>query len=333
MKKILSIIAAFALLTGCDDGDMTYKKFDFTTATATPCTLATDATTVKYYKLTGTEALILEVSATAFKNQSTIDPETHLNVPYEIPITTSGANTLTYKNYSSAAIASGSVCNIYDDTETNAETWHGEGTLSVITVEDRETTTGKLKGYIHAVTIQNISFYKGDETIIINNNLFGNISRPLGFTFDFSGETETDPPAVDTCEDTNLVYTLKGAEVLTIKLNDFANDFPDDAVKEIDLENNDLDVLLFNVYNGNLTKNVICPVNGVPPITPTIKQQWKASKGTIRIKPREEANIFVHDIYITDDTEFTNTSTGEVFKIKDRGTIDTTENAYFFGTL
>ena len=331
MKKIFCIIAAFALLTGCDDGDMTYKTFDFTGKDVNTCTLATDATTLKYNKLNGSEGLVLELAPTAFKNQSTLDPVTNQQVPYIIDITPSGTNKLTYNNYSTDAIAKQSICSSVVDQ--SAEVWKGEGKLSVVTEILKNATTGKIIGYTHVVTMQNISFYNGDETIIINNNVFGKIERRFDFKFQFAiGNPPT--PNLEKCTDNNLLYTLNANEVLSLKVVDYTNLYADadfiDNVKTLPIGT--VNELTFSTFTSNLTKQAVCESAGGPAPAIPNKEKWKATTGTLRIKRRTEAGGFVYDFYLV-DTQFTNTKTTETFNLDDIAVLNTAEDAYYFGTI
>ncbi|MDV6166844.1 hypothetical protein R1T16_00300 [Flavobacterium sp. DG1-102-2] len=328
MKKIFSLIAAFALLTGCDDGDMTYKTFDFGTDDPTPCTVSADAASLRYYKINASngESLILDIAPTALKNQSTLDANNN-NVPYTITISVSGTNKLTYKNYATNSIAKGSVCNLFD-TDDNAEVWKGEGTLSVITVERR--VKGKLRGYTHAVTMQNISFYNGEETIIINNNLLGNISKDFNFDFNFDATTGGDPTVLK-CSDNNLLYTVKADELLSVSVLDYNAAFnSSNTTLELPLGNDNN--LNFKVFNGTLSTQVICtPAGGGGSITPAQTQFWKATAGKLRIDTVMDLGVAKYKIYAI-DAIFTNTVTGESFALKDIAeTSPDIPNAYYFG--
>ncbi|HYD90274.1 MAG TPA: hypothetical protein VEA37_02165, partial [Flavobacterium sp.] len=94
MKKIFCLIAALSLLSGCDDGDMTFKSFDFSGVTSQSCNNSNI-----YFKINGEEALILTLSDGALLNEETVDG------PREIAVG-SGGNTIIYRDYEGTVTSS-----------------------------------------------------------------------------------------------------------------------------------------------------------------------------------------------------------------------------------
>ena len=324
MKKIFSLIAAFILITGCDDGDMSYKTFDFTGINPIACTNNNTVgnTSETHYKINGTEGLILVLAPGTLINEPTLDPETNEQVPYTITLNTS--NTLTYKNFASAPNAAG-LCNMGNIPDA-LETWIGTGTLSVMTFA--KTTDGILTGYTHQITMLNVSFKNGDETITINNNLFGNVDKDYDFVFNFNVEPN-DEPLVQQCPDivTNFIYTVKDREILLLSFEDFAAAFPT-TIGEQTIILGDDNNLTFTMYDGTLTASTICATGGQVPITPKSIQQWVATAGSAIITTTEGVGQYIHDIRLK-DVILTNTTTGEEVNLSDIAAKDEDGNYYY----
>ncbi|MCR5863588.1 hypothetical protein LRS05_16380 [Flavobacterium sp. J372] len=62
-EKDIWAFAMLFLLTGCDDGDITFKSFNFTNATAQACT-----NSGIIYKVQGSEALLLQLAPNTLIN-------------------------------------------------------------------------------------------------------------------------------------------------------------------------------------------------------------------------------------------------------------------------
>lgn len=273
MKKILGLIAALVLISGCDDGDMTFKTFDFTTATPANCT---DSNVI--FKIKDTEVLILELTSSALVNVSTLDPKTGEDNPRLVDIGSSGNGIITYRNYT-GTVSKETLCNeIPPASPSVIDEWKGQGQLSIITRETKS-TDGRLTGFTHQITLKNVTFTKGDETITINNNVFGAIESKLNFNFDFVPQG-AEVPLVKQCDGTNgLIYTINGNEALMLSLP--AGTFPTvPGTKSIPLKGvSNQSLVIFKVFESIATKDYICSTI----VTPVVKQHWKASDGEIII--------------------------------------------------
>ena len=296
MKKIFCSIAALILLAGCDDGDMTFKTFDFTGIAPAQCTADTDI----LYKINGTEALVLTInSATALLNA-----ETPIGEPRSIPVG-SGGTTLTYQNYS-ATISGPRLCgtgtpqlgvNVIDE-------WKGEGFLEVVTnkVTNDE---GHITGYTHQITLRTITFTKdsSNEEVRITDNNFGSIDTSLGFDFDFESPVDI-PIILGSCSDTGMgpFHSRKDNEALVLTLETSIINSQDTTTPiEIDLDNiEDDNELLFRVFSGVVGVTSICSLN--PPVTPTETQRWTADEGTLKIVTTFSNGIYKHTVHLIDVT-------------------------------
>lgn len=320
MKKIFGLIAALALLTGCDDGDMNFKTFDFSNVqNPTSCTNEENNGEI-HYKVNGSEALILQIPEGTLKNVAT-----EINKPVKIAITGTSAVKIFYREYNKSGM---DICAPKID-DIIVETWTGTGTISVVTTQKRNPTTQKLEGYDHAITLENITFTNGDESITVNNNLFGTIKYTYNLTFDFinAGQTE---PGVGRCETSNLLYTLKGTNGLEIHFANFDDAFQNinDNTKSLNIANTD-NLIYYTVYDGTLSPQRICDQGGTDLPNPVRGKRWQAISGTIEIKTVEAGGQFIHSIYLKGVTFGNRDLTDETFLIDDIAKVTT--DGYFFG--
>lgn len=319
MKKIFGLIAALILVLGCDDGDMTFKTFDFSSANVENCDNA-----IFKINQNKTEVLILNLDPSALINVSTFNPETNKHEPRIINLGGTGTNTILYRNYASSVNAA-QLCGGLTSAPPNLlDEWKGEGTLSIQT--DAIIIKGKLTGYTHQIILRNVSFSKGDETIIINDNNFGSITRNLDITFNFV-EDDAEEPVVLACTDYDLLFTRRLDEALILSL---AEDLPTTVgTKIIPLEEQTVNSIIFKKYESTITNANICNLV-TPPATPRLEQQWQAVLGTINIITTEVAGNLVHEIRFKNIT-FSNTSNAlEIFNLSDIIEVDA-EKGYLFG--
>jgi hypothetical protein len=324
MKKIFCLIAALVLITGCDDGDMSYKTFDFSGIEPVPCTTNNDdpqSSTEIYYKISNTESLVLTLAKGTLENTPTGNGDPQL-------ITLGGANTLIYQNYVTKPT---SLCT-EAEIPASTETWKGQGTLSVSTYEN--TVNDKLAGYIHKITLVNVTFKLegSDETITINNSLFGNVDFDFDFDFDFILPPAT-APVVNLCPEGTLLYTFKNSEILSLNVTDFDTVFGNTSgTKTIaipDTDGVDDATVLFNVYSSNVNQDNACAQGSNVPSLPT--QRWQLISGSIDIITTETGGAYKHEIYLKNAVFGSLLNTGDSFELDKVITVG--PNGYFFGTF
>lgn len=293
MKKIFGLIALMLVLA-CDDGDMTFQTFNFGTAAVQSCT----ATGI-IYKTSGTQALILDLDPAAFINIET--GATPRNV------TLGAANRLVYRNYT-GNVSSASLCSeIPPASPVVAEEWIAlpGGTLNIVTTE-REDDDGKLIGYSHAITLKSVTFTKGDETIIMQDNVFGTYLENLPYSFDFLDEDNN--IVLGSCTDNSTtVFRVTGNESLLLSLA--AGIFPGVPGESplIDLANTtDANQVIFTTYAGSASTALFC--NTPPPVL-NVTGQWFATAGQLKIVTVAGTGGvgFDHVVYLVNAT-FTNTA-------------------------
>lgn len=300
MKKILGM-AALLLIIGCDDGDMTFQTFDFSNAIVRSCTENPEI----IYKVNGTEALILKLSPGSFANTPTgTTPRI---------VTIGGANTLQYLKFGSD-VDSGSnsiICEALPPISPS-EIWNANGgTIRIVTVAnfEDETDTTIVTGYTHTITIVNASFVRNDETIIIEDNEFGDYKTQLDYIFNFNGTNSS----VQQCTivNTDRLYITNQNEVLQLDL-DMETLFPNSTTapeiprtQVLNAENE----ITFIIYSGNgFTENHICnpgDLNNSPSVF--VSGSWIATAGSIEVTTTSPTvGQFEHQIKLVNVT-FTNT--------------------------
>lgn len=267
MKKIFGLIA-LALVMACDDGDMTFKTFNFGTAAVQSCT-----TTGIVYKTSGTQALILDLDPSAF-----IDIETQIGVPRVV--TLGAANKLIYRNYT-GNVSSASLCSdIPPASPAVAEEWVAlpGGTLNIVTTE-RKDDDEKLIGYSHSITLKSVTFTKGDETIIMEDNVFGTYLETLPYSFDFLDE-DNDIVLGSCTPNSTTVFRVTGNESLQLLLEPGIFPNAPDTTTTIDLANTtDNNQVIFTTYAGSAS-TALC--NTPPPVL-NVTGQWFATAGQLKI--------------------------------------------------
>lgn len=327
MKKIFCLIAAFMLLVGCDDGDMGYKTFDFTSVTlqACPDNAKPETTTEIYYKINGTEGLILTLPKGALINSPTQDPITEIDTPREIVL--GSTNTLTYYDFVSKPTA---LCMVSEIPAYN-EKWEGAGTLLVSTYPNLD-SNNKLLGYTHFITIENVSFSREGETITVIDSNLGDVIKNFNFDFKFIATGQT-KPSVEICTDSNILFTRLNKETLSLNVTDFAGTFVNTTgTKTIAIPNptgEDDAIVLFNVYSSTASFQNVCAQGSNVPSLPV--QKWQLAQGSIVIKTSETGGIYTHDIYLKDALFVSVINQQDRFYLDDVITVGTTDG-YFFGT-
>jgi hypothetical protein len=88
--------------------------------------------------------------------------------------------------------------------------------------------------------------------------------------------------ATKSCADNNLIYKLKEGEALILNLKEGAfTTNPTEVGKPTELIVGAENQVVYNFYDGKVVDGNICDL--IPPATPNVKSQWKASDGIIQI--------------------------------------------------
>jgi len=319
MKKIFGFvlaIIALSSLSGCDDGEMSFKTFDFDND-QNPTACGDDV----LYKIVGTEVLILQF------DRNTLLPNVETNGTPRVVTFSGTTNTITYRNYN-ADVTNDVVCTEFaPSTPVVIDQWEGQGTISVLTTR---ITTGGVVSFQHTIRLTDVTFTKDGEEIRIQDNAFGSVTTTRGFDFDFEDEDTGNPVQTQNCD--GRVFTAKADEALVLE-------FPEEAFSTtvgtatINIEDNldiyDINLRVFSgtIANPNNPQNTrICnPSIDAPEQT----QRWQAQDGTIRIVTTLSGGFYNYDIYLI-DAIFYNQATGSVENFQPDD--NTTEpGVYYFG--
>lgn len=293
MKKIIGLLALL-LIFGCDDGDMTFESFNFTNAEPRKC-----PESELLYKVSGTEALVLNLDPSNFVN--VVTPE---GQPRYITVTPT-SNSVKYLKFGADIGNSHQsvICNALPPFSPS-EVWVADGgTIEVTTRANIDTATNMITGYTHTVRMVYLSFVRNEQSIIIQDNLFGDVVTPLGYTFAFNGNV-----SLNICEDnTETLYIISQREVLSMNLDNdalFQNVVTGPGEFREQVITADSDAILLNIYNGTgITAQVACGQNA---ISPQLTAVWEAYEGTVKVSTANEDGGFVHTIMF-DNVKFRNT--------------------------
>jgi hypothetical protein len=308
MKKILGLMA-FLLIMGCDDGDMTFQTFDFSDATASSCESGI------IYKVNGSEVLMLNLAETNFVNSETPDDDPRI-------VNINSTNGMIYRKYNGPVTnANALLCqNPGASTPVIAEEWIANGgTIEISTNEntddhdDDPLTPNIVTGYTHTIFLRSISFSRGDETIIITDNEFGDYVTSLPYSFNFNGTNV----AVDICdEDPERLFITNQDEALIMNL-DTAELFPNATTdgtprtKVLDTDN----TFTLEIYTtASIQDAHICdPLNA--PIEPQRIGRWRArAGGTISVTTTQTGDEYTHIITLVDVTFENEQNVTETFR-------------------
>ena len=272
MKKILLALMALALFAGCDDGDMTFKTFNFTTGNV-PTFCPDSRGTI--YQINGTEVLLLKLDTNLLLNV----PSPMVNgvyQPTQVTVSPNSTNKMYYRTYSSTPNAS-TFCGS-SGTPNLVDEWPGSGTLLITTTE--VLVDGAVTGYQRQITIQSATFSNGEQEVTIVNNNLGAFTENLNFSFNFPAET------VSLCSNT-FAYKTNGVQSLELRLENSAYLSGGAALADIDLNDDllpqaDNNNLYFRKFNTAVTQTNICVGN---PSGTVQTQLWRAISGTVKIIP------------------------------------------------
>lgn len=318
MKKIFGLLALFLILSSCDDGDMTFQSFNFD---GDP--VACSTTDNVYLKINGNEVLLLDLSSHPLTNVPSLTDTNGDPVPETFTLS---LGTIKYRNYqnnsSSTSVPANSVCTNIDNADISVlEEWQGSGSISVITTK-LETDANEPQQYVHSITLVDVSFTKGDETIRIENNFFGEIDSNTDINFAFNDA------AGDILDCTDNLYKLSGSESLQLF---FASGVINNTVDTTDVPLNSSNFLVYKDFTSTVSVTSICGNN--PPASPTVEKNWQTeTEGTVRIVTTAETvggvTVYNHDIYLVDVRFYNMFSAGEYFI----PTATETDGSYYVGT-
>lgn len=303
MKRILSILSILLLITSCDDGNLTVDVIDFSEVAAQKCS-AKDV----IYKIKDSEMLVLEIPATTFTENETLE-----GAPIELAINTT--NKVTYRKYNGTVSASNICPTLPDGTPNVIEQWSASaGTIQITAtaIKTTNTTTNatKITGYKYYIVFKNITFEKPSGPQVYETFVFGNYTTtisPLAFGFDQLVDKST-------CTNDNRIFNFSASEAFILDIADFSTLF-DNAVTTTPRTAliSSTNKLSYRLYSNTITNAYFCAV--IPPTTPTLSQEWdavagiEATSGIIEVSTTTLGAGFQHIIHFKNVTLMKGNST------------------------
>lgn len=167
MKKSIGFLC-LALLFSCDDGNLTIDAVDFDSITTVEsCNTVSGTTSNLLFKINGSEALILALPAGLLKNEISAD-----TLRSSIP----SASQLTYRIFSDN-VTRNYFCDAIPPVlpTVSEEIIAQSGSILVMTTALDSVT------FEHSISLKEISFLTGDETLItdLQINSFGTVTTKL----------------------------------------------------------------------------------------------------------------------------------------------------------
>lgn len=315
MKKLLAILSVI-LFISCDDGDMTFKSFDFGDATLQYCSLND-----LIYKYNGTEMLILDIPSSYFANVEGIET-----------VVIGNNNKVIYRNYNGTANSSVICSDIPPSSPIVIEEWNASsgGTLTIQTEKLEDNS------FQHIITIDYLEFVNGEQSTVIESESFGTYTTEQSYQFEFIVDSNDNEIDVLHCDgDAGLIFKYNAyyealkldltPEVKNILFVDEVTTGDEYRVYEFDEDNR----VIFDIYSGSLSSNVIC--SNVPPVNPVTLERWNGDGGEIRVRTSisEVDGSYEHYITLIGVTFINSGNTEETFEIQDYYPEDETE--YPFG--
>ncbi|QEE50730.1 hypothetical protein FUA48_14430 [Flavobacterium alkalisoli] len=315
MKKLLAILSVI-LFISCDDGDMTFKNFDFGNATLQYCSLND-----LLYKYNGTEMLILDIPSSYFTN-----------VEGDETVVIGNNNKVIYRNYNNTANSSVICSDIPPSSPIVIEEWNASagGTLRI------QTEKLENNSYQHVITIIYLEFVNGGQSTVIENQSFGTYTTQQSYQFEFIVDSNDNEIDVLHCDgDAGLIFKYNAYyEALKLDLTPEAKNTlfvdevtPGDEYRVYEFDENNR--IIFDIYSGSLSSDVIC--SNVPPVNPVTLERWNGDGGEIRVRTTisEIDGSYEHHIALVGITFINSGNTEETFEIQDYYPEDETE--YPFG--
>ncbi len=292
MKKILQLLILVLLLNGCDDGDVAVETINFDDITANSCGEI-------IYKLKEEESLFMNIPASknAFAND-----ETGAGIPNKIQI--GGDVSVKYRFYD-GKVSVDNICMIAGPiTPVAIEEWVAtSGTIEITTTarySNPDATTGqnKIIKYNHYIVFKNIVFAKPDgtdikyETFVFGDYLTNATALPFSF----------DPKLVANCPTNSKIYNARNSGVESLVIENPDSDLIQNSGTVTRPISSTSNKLVYRLYNTSLPASLLDYFCGTSiPITPTIKEEWVATEGTIEIVNTTSGG-FLHTIRLKNVT-------------------------------
>ena len=267
MKRILSILSLLLFITSCDDGNLTVDAIDFSDVPVQKCS-EKDV----YYKVKDAEMLFIEIPASTFTEDETLD-----GVPIEVTINTT--NKVTYRKYDDT-VSSLNLCpTVPDGTPNVIEQWNASAGIIEITAAAIKTTNStdnstRITGYTYNINLKNITFQKPDGPQVYDNFSFGTYSKTVSnLVFGFDDQVDKSTCSISD----NRIFNFSASEAFILDVADFSSLFASAVTTTprtalISATNK----LSYRLYSNAVTNAYFC---GTPNSTTVLLQQWDGVNG------------------------------------------------------
>jgi hypothetical protein len=290
MKRILGILSLLLFITGCDDGDLTVDVIDFSEVTAQKCPLKD-----VIYKIKDSEMLLLEIPATTFTENQTLE-----NAPIEIPI--NATNKVTYRRYD-GTVSQSNICPTIPDGNPNViEQWTAlDGIIQIKATAIKTTNTAdnstKITGYNYYIVLKNVTFQKPNGEQLYPSFIFGNYTANISsLAFDFDEDADK-----STCD--NRIFNFSGSEAFILDVADYDTLFADVATTTPRTAViNSSNKLTYKLFTNIVNDAYFCATT--VPATPLLSQEWnavngvEATSGIIEVETTTLGTSFRHTIHL-----------------------------------
>lgn len=283
MKKYFALLICILALNGCDDGDMTFDSFDFSTVTATSCP---NNNGNLVFKINGNEALILQIGeAFPFRN-----------VIGEREYTIGTTNRVFYRTFSGTVPSTYFCSTIPPTTPTVTAEWStptaSSGKIKIVTTLVPGGTTMDQATYNHSIVFENITFTNdAGENLIYETLSFGvyETSSNVKFLFGQVPVQKCSTGRLFRIFDTNI-----GNETTRQNLNEVIEiNLPEsylpttDETKRVFISEAAGIRAIYKIYNDDLSPASYCA-------GPTVDlyEQWVAEDGSDEVLPTDDLGYF-----------------------------------------
>lgn len=301
MKKYLGILSCLFLLSACDDGDMTFDSFDFSTVVADDCSTNADVLN-SVFKLNKNEALLIKFPTNVF-------PFKNLEGTSSLPI--SAANKVIYRVFN-GTVTNSYFCSVIPPvTPTVVDEWstadQSSGTIEIKTTPVANTTKKEDAKYDHVIVFKGITLSNATNgTVTYSEYIFGKYQTDTKITFTFGAVP------IQKCSSSKLFKIFDsnvGNDANRQNINEvIILDLPPSVFQQSPGSQsyvvNDTNQITYRLYGGDVTASALCTETGLP----QLYEEWQAedgvlngvnSTGVIKIDTAVDGSNLVHTITLT----------------------------------
>lgn len=302
MKKVLLGITLLLALTSCDDGDVKVESINFDDITPQKCTEKN-----LFYKINGSEALLMDVSSQDAFNVAFQNEETPEGTPRTFPIsaTEPNATRVIYRAYNGTVAFTKFCGSLTDANPSVTEEWiatSGTGEVITTSVKTIDATTGvqRITNYNHSIVFKNITFQKPNGQQTYPTFFFGSYqTTPTILQFGFDQENL----AKSACD--NRLININTTEALELNLDTTTyNNLIQSSVTTTPRTAllTSTNTLKYKLFDALVEDSYFCAAT--PPTTPVLLQEWIAKNGVanvsgiIEVSTTTSGTQFQHTVHL-----------------------------------